>query len=55
MLPDDLVVQALTFVRAQLPGQSRAGRFADPRSIRDDAPAIDQLAAFTGRQVPWTR
>ena len=53
-LPDDLVEQALAFVRAQLPSQPRAGRFADPQPIRDDAPAIDQLAAFTGRPVPWT-
>jgi uncharacterized protein (TIGR03086 family) len=53
-LPDGLVEQALTFARAQLSGQARAGRFADPRSIRDDAPAIDRLAALTGRPVPWT-
>lgn len=53
-LPDDLVEQALTFARAQLPSQPRAGRFADPQPIRDDAPAIDRLAAFTGRPVPWT-
>ena len=54
-LPDDLVERALAFVRVQLPGQSRAGRFADPQSIRDSAPAIDRLAAFTGRSVPWTQ
>lgn len=54
-LPDDLVEQALTFVRAQLPSQPRAGRFADPQPIRDDAPAIDRLAAFAGRPVGWTR
>jgi uncharacterized protein (TIGR03086 family) len=53
-LPDDLVEPALTFAQSQLPGQQRAGRFADPRPIRDDAPAIDRLAAFTGRPVPWT-
>jgi uncharacterized protein (TIGR03086 family) len=53
-LPDDLVEPALTFVRAQLPSQPRTGRFADPQPIRDDAPAIDRLAAFTGRPVPWT-
>jgi uncharacterized protein (TIGR03086 family) len=51
-LPDDLVEQALTFARAQLPSQPRAGRFADPQPIRDTAPAIDRLAAFTGRPVP---
>jgi uncharacterized protein (TIGR03086 family) len=53
-VPDDLAEQALTFVRAQLPSQPRAGRFADPQPIRDNAPAIDRLAAFTGRPVPWT-
>ena len=56
-LPDDLVDLvdlALTFVQAQLPDQPRVGRFADPQPIRDDAPAIDRLAAFTGRPVPWT-
>lgn len=53
-LPDDLAEQALTFVRAQLPGQPRAGRFADPQPIPDTAPAIDRLAALTGRPVPWT-
>jgi uncharacterized protein (TIGR03086 family) len=52
-LPDDLVEQALTFTRTQLPSQPRAGRFADPQPIRDNAPAIDRLAAFTGRPVPW--
>jgi uncharacterized protein (TIGR03086 family) len=52
-LPDDLAEQALTFARAELPGQPRAGRFADPQPIRDDAPAIDRLAAFTGRPGPW--
>jgi uncharacterized protein (TIGR03086 family) len=53
-VPDDVVEQALTFARAQLPSQPRAGRFADPQPIRDNAPAIDRLAAFTGRPVPWT-
>lgn len=52
-LPADLAEQALTFVQAQLPGQPRAGRFADAQPIRDDAPAIDRLAAITGRPVPW--
>ncbi len=54
-LPDDLVEPSLTFVQAQLPGQRHTGRFADPQPIPDDAPAIERLAAFTGRPVPWTR
>ena len=53
-LPEDLAEQALTFARAQLPGQPRAGRFADAKPIDDTAPAIDRLAALTGRPVPWT-
>jgi len=53
-LPDDLVEQALTFVRAELPSQPRTGRFDDPQPVSDDAPVLDQLAAFTGRPVPWT-
>jgi len=54
-LPDDLVEQSLTFVRAQLPGQAacRALRrsTADSRRL---GPPLDRLAAFTGRPVPWT-
>jgi uncharacterized protein (TIGR03086 family) len=52
-LPDDLAEQALTFARAQLPDQPRAGRFDDPQPVADTAPAIDRLAAVTGRRVPW--
>jgi uncharacterized protein (TIGR03086 family) len=53
-LPEDLAAQSLTFVRAQLPNQPRAGRFDDPQPVPDDASAIDRLAAFTGRPVPRT-
>ncbi|MFI2206692.1 TIGR03086 family metal-binding protein [Streptomyces sp. NPDC020192] len=52
--PDYLVEQSLAFARAQLPAPSRAGRFADPQPIRDDAPALERLVAFTGLPVPWT-
>lgn len=52
--PGDLAEQALVFVQDRLPGQARAGRFADPQPIRDDAPPFDRLAALTGRPVPWT-
>jgi uncharacterized protein (TIGR03086 family) len=53
-VPDDLAEQALAFARIRLPGQPRAGRFADPQPVPANAPAIDRLAAFTGRRVPWT-
>ena len=48
--PEDLVEDSLTFARGQLPGQPRAGRFADPQPVGDDASAIDRLAALTGRR-----
>jgi hypothetical protein len=51
-LPEDVAEKALAFIRLQLAGQPRAPRFADPQRIDDTAPAIEQLAAFTGRQVP---
>jgi uncharacterized protein (TIGR03086 family) len=53
-LPDDLVEHALAFAHDRLPNQSRAGRFGEPQPIGDSAPALDRLAAFTGRAVPWT-
>jgi uncharacterized protein (TIGR03086 family) len=53
-LPDDLAERALGFVQSRLSGQPRTGRFADSQPIRADAPAIERLAAFTGRPVPWT-
>jgi uncharacterized protein (TIGR03086 family) len=53
-LPDELVEQALAFAHDRLPNQSRAGRFGEPQPVSDTAPAIDRLAAFTGRTVPWT-
>ena len=52
--PAGLAEEALALVQARLPGQPRAGRFADPQPVRDDAPVLDRLAAFTGRPVPWT-
>jgi uncharacterized protein (TIGR03086 family) len=52
-LPDDVAERSLTFAQIQLPGQPRAGRFADSQPIGDRAPAIDRLAACTGRPVPW--
>jgi uncharacterized protein (TIGR03086 family) len=51
---DDLVERAFAFAAGSLPGQPRAGRFDDPQPVRDDAPALDRLAALTGRAVPWT-
>ena len=50
-LPEDLAEQALAFSRAQLSTTPRTGRFGPAQTVADDAPAIDQLAAFLGRPV----
>ncbi len=50
-LPEDLAEQALIFVRTQLSGQPRTGRFGVAQPVSDDAPSIDRLVAFLGRPV----
>ncbi|MEV5488469.1 TIGR03086 family metal-binding protein [Streptomyces bobili] len=54
-LPEDLAERSLAFAEVQLPSQNRTGRFAEPRPVEATAPAIDRLAAFLGRPVPWQR
>jgi hypothetical protein len=51
-IPEELAEQALVFVRDQLSTQARTGRFAEPQSVDDTAPAIDRLAGFLGRSLP---
>ena len=51
-VPEDLAERSLAFVRVQLSPQPRTGRFAEPQTIEESAPAIDRLAAFLGRSVP---
>lgn len=48
-VPDDVVERSLSFARAQLPAQQRGSRFAEPQPVAPGAPALDRLAAFTGR------
>ena len=50
-LPEDLAEQALAFARVQISTQPRTGRFEPAQTISDDAPLIDQLAAFLGRSI----
>ncbi len=50
-LPDDLVEESLAYIRRQMAEHSRAGRFDDEQPVAEDAPALDKLAAFTGRVV----
>lgn len=45
--------RALEFAAAQLSGVPRTGRFADPQPVDSRAPALERLAAFLGRPVPW--
>lgn len=52
VVPEELAERALEYSRAQFgSGPARAGRFADPQPVAEDAPALDRLAAFTGRTV----
>jgi uncharacterized protein (TIGR03086 family) len=50
-LPGDIVEESLVFVQAELPKQSRTGRFEEPQPVAEDAPAIERLVAFLGRKV----
>jgi uncharacterized protein (TIGR03086 family) len=50
-LPEDLAEGALMLWQTRLAGRPREGMpFDAPQPIADDAPAIDRLAAFLGRQ-----
>jgi uncharacterized protein (TIGR03086 family) len=47
---EEVVAAALAFAEAQLAGgRAPGGPFAPPVPLPDDAPAIDRLAAFLGR------
>jgi uncharacterized protein (TIGR03086 family) len=50
-LPEDLAEGALSMWRTRLADRPREGMpFAAPQPVADDAPAIDRLAAYLGRQ-----
>jgi uncharacterized protein (TIGR03086 family) len=50
-LPQDLAEDALTMWQTRLADRPRQGMpFDAPQPVADDAPAIDRLAAFLGRQ-----
>lgn len=54
-LPDDLAEQALAFSRWLLEDRlPRTRRFGEAHQVAEDAPPIEQLAAFLGRAVPTT-
>jgi uncharacterized protein (TIGR03086 family) len=51
-IPDELAERALAFVQSQLTPRFRSlAGFAEPQPVVANAPAIDRLAAFSGRSV----
>lgn len=48
----DLSSQALNFTQSRAAALQRSGQFAPPQPIDDRAPALDRLAALSGRVVP---
>ncbi|MER6988713.1 TIGR03086 family metal-binding protein [Saccharopolyspora hirsuta] len=52
--PEDVVEQALVFVRGRLDAAPRADRFGEARPVAEDAPVVDRFAAFLGRSPEWT-
>lgn len=53
---DDVVAQALPAIRAKLPASGRGPGipFADAVPVPDDAPPVDRLVAWQGRDPSWT-
>lgn len=54
-LPEDLCAQALSFAQSRSGALQRSGQFAPPQPIDEHAPAIDRLAALSGRTPPQPR
>lgn len=52
-LPDDAAEAALRFAREQVVDDARPGRFKPAQPVADDAPAIERLVAFLGRDLSW--
>lgn len=50
-LPVDLTENALGFVQKLAGAFARSGKFGAPQPVAEDAPALDRLAAMTGRVV----
>lgn len=54
-LTEDLCVEALAFAESRSAALQRSGEFAPPQPIDEHAPAIDRLAALSGRIPPSPR
>ncbi|MEE3067445.1 MAG: TIGR03086 family metal-binding protein [Actinomycetota bacterium] len=48
-LAEDLCAQALAFAQSRSAALQRSGQFAAPQPVDEHAPAIDRLAALSGR------
>ena len=48
-LDDEVAERALAFMQQGLTDENRGPVFGPARSVADDAPAYDRLAAFAGR------
>lgn len=49
-LPEDVCAEALTFAQSRVAALQRSGQFAPPQPVDEHAPAIDRLAALSGRR-----
>lgn len=54
-LAEDLCVEALAFAQSRSAALQRSGEFASPQPVDEQAPAIDRLAALSGRTPPGPR
>jgi uncharacterized protein (TIGR03086 family) len=54
-LPEPVAQEELAFTIRQLPADAprTGGPFGAAQPISDEAPAVDRLAAYLGRPVPW--
>ncbi len=53
--PEDLAEAELAFSRSQLEARvPRRGRFGEATAAPEDAPAIDRLVAYLGRDLSWS-
>jgi len=52
-VPDSIAERALRFAEHQVDTMPRDGRFNPPQPVTQQAPPIDSLAAFLGRDVSW--
>lgn len=50
-LAEDLCAEALSFAQSRWAALQRSGQFAAPQPVDEHAPAIDRLAALSGRSV----